>query len=75
MARRFEAQLKPCPYCGGKAKLKYEKKHTSFNTGTNHSNRRNVKFIRCERCHAHTISFSYELNLLNAWNQGAIYRS
>ena len=56
MARRFEAQLKPCPYCGGKVKLKYEKKHTSFNTGTNHGNRRNVKFIRCERCHAHTIA-------------------
>ena len=68
-------ELKPCPFCGGRAHL--EKSHRAFiNAKTTR-----VAFVRCTKCNARTerinladfgcTSHSYDANLkaINAWNR------
>lgn len=67
--------IKPCPFCGGRAKLE-----SSFRGFINNETKR-VAFVRCLDCnarsgrevledHGHT-SFSQEANekVIEAWNQ------
>ena len=70
---RFEQQLKPCPYCGGKAKLKTKRKNYSLNIGANKAHAVSERFIRCETCHARTQARGKIVNLVNAWNMGIVY--
>lgn len=54
------AELKPCPFCGGKASCKPFKwiEFTSYH-------------VCCEDCRASTIEFDYAKEAVEAWNRRA----
>lgn len=61
---KFEAQLKPCPFCGGKAKLKT---HQFMGTGTA------GYYLKCTKCNARTTIYGTRESLMNCWNRGFIF--
>lgn len=56
-----EIKLKPCPFCGGKAKLKsYELKEPAAST---------LYWVACSKCFAKTTSKLFsEVEAINKWN-------
>ena len=49
-------ELKPCPFCGGEAKI-YRSKYDAF--------------VGCDKCHISTWSGDSEQELVDAWNRRA----
>ena len=49
--------LKPCPFCGGKAKERYE-----YLNGV---------FMECSECGISTIIFSSQVDAIETWNRRA----
>ena len=72
---KFEQELKPCPYCGGKGKLKTNRANFSFNIGGHKSYPASGCFIRCEKCHARTELKAQIGDVVNHWNLGLVYPS
>lgn len=67
---KFEQQLKPCPYCGGKAEYKSVKTKKRITAGTLQE-----RYIRCSKCHTRTQAYGKIDNVVNAWNSGRVYVS
>lgn len=57
----YEKQLKPCPFCGGEAKLIYL---TSVEIGEAH-------YCKCSGCLIEQYLLSSGENAMNKWNQRA----
>lgn len=75
-SKKFIAQLKDCPYCGGRPEIKNVKligKHVMQGKRKNKSCR--VYYVRCSNCHAKTQDFAFYDNLFNMWNRGNIYHA
>ncbi|MBR0233772.1 MAG: Lar family restriction alleviation protein [Synergistaceae bacterium] len=67
--------LKPCPYCGGKAEYKHKQKRGHITLGASFHATRESRYIRCSRCHARTQDFGKLINIINAWNLGIVYKN
>lgn len=68
-------ELKPCPFCGGKAKLKVCDGSGSFyaDIGTERFMGREMShcLAKCERCGIKTKAFLTRRGLFNVWNRRA----
>lgn len=66
-------ELKPCPFCGGKGKVKVCDGGGSFYTdiGTEKYYGREMThcLIRCERCGIRTKAYLTRRGVFNAWNR------
>ncbi|MBR1436937.1 MAG: Lar family restriction alleviation protein [Synergistaceae bacterium] len=67
--KKFEKQLKPCPYCGGQAEY-IIKRAKRITTGVLRE-----RFIRCSKCHARTQAYGKLDIIVTAWEMGRIYTS
>ena len=68
-------ELKPCPYCGGKAELKH-KREKNFSLPIKKENfvgHLENSYIRCSKCHARTRLEKNIDSLARLWNRGNIY--
>ena len=55
-----EQKLKPCPFCGGEAKLKIIPKYYG-----------DIYWVKCEECNAETPSDFEKDEAIEAWNRRA----
>lgn len=62
-AEREEDELKPCPFCGGKAKIVMTEDDTGECVGPF------FFWIRCEECHLETGAKSSESEAIKEWNR------
>ena len=58
------AELKPCPFCGGKAFLSEVLYYCEPGRCT-------TQFIECNECHATTYEYNTEEEAIEAWNRRA----
>lgn len=58
--------LKPCPFCGGEAHERSEKKYLG-----NDSKGINRKYIECLKCNCRTMSYDWddEKEMVETWNK------
>ena len=54
----FEEELKPCPFCGGEAKL-HEQKHREYAS---------TYYVECKNCECKTIEFLNKDDACERWN-------
>ena len=77
MSKKLEAQLRPCPFCGGRGRLKEKRTNDNIKIGHSFSLRSThfarVRYIRCEKCHARTQARGKIINIIEDWNNGNIY--
>ena len=70
-----ETELKPCPFCGGKAKVKVCDGSGAYYTdiGTEMFCGRKMThcLVQCERCRIRTQSYLTRRGVFNAWNRRA----
>lgn len=70
-------ELKPCPYCGGKAEIKNKaiRGFSSLNkyVGERYGVTEATSYIRCSKCHAKTPIQGDIENVIRFWNKGMIY--
>ena len=71
MSKKLEAQLKPCPYCGGKGRIKF-KPYNGHKVNNRSSYRFIDAFVRCETCHARTIRCYSLEGSVDVWNAGNV---
>ena len=66
-------ELKPCPFCGGKAKVYVcdcsGRYFTDIGTDTYHGIQMTCCLIRCERCGVKTKAYLTRRGVFNAWNR------
>ena len=67
-------KLKPCPFCGGTAKVKAKKLTGTFRKGLIRQAINDAWFVRCEKCHSKTAHYQREDSCINAWQAGLIYQ-
>lgn len=73
MSKKLEAQLRPCPICGGRGRLKKKHGHYNITIGHSFSASTTERYIMCENCHARTQARGKIINLVDAWNNGYIF--
>lgn len=73
MSKKLEAQLRPCPICGGHGRMKKARRHYNLTLGYHERISTTERYIRCDKCHARTQARGKILNLIDAWNRGIIY--
>lgn len=73
MSHKFDSQLKPCPFCGGRGRIKVKRGRYNLTIGASFSASTTERYIRCETCHARTQGRGKILNLIEAWNSGAVF--
>ena len=73
MNNEYQRELKPCPFCGGKAKVcvcdgsgAYL---TDLGTELYYGRKMTHCLIRCERCHVRTQAYLTRRGMFNAWNR------
>ena len=69
-------ELKPCPYCGGKAEYKH-KKEKNFSVpgmGQGLIGKLEKFYLRCSKCHAKTETQKNVNDAVFMWNLGEIHR-
>lgn len=68
-------ELKPCPFCGGKAKVKVcdgaGMYYTDIGTDCYCGRKMSHCLVRCEKCHTKTKAYLTRRGLYNAWNRRA----
>ena len=68
-------ELKPCPFCGGKAKVKVcdgsGTYYTDIGTDVYYGRKMTHCLIRCERCRVRTQAYLTRRGVFNAWNRRA----
>ena len=57
-------ELKPCPFCGGKAKLEFDDE-ACYHGG------RGLDFVECKKCHAKSALADSEIEAITLWNNRA----
>lgn len=55
-------ELKPCPFCGGKATI-------STDTVREYNTWETLTFVKCTKCHVKTGYFGLKINAMIAWNR------
>ena len=67
------SELKPCPFCGGKAKIKACDGRgdlcTDIGVETYYGRQMTCCLIRCERCGVKTKAYLTRRGVFNAWNR------
>lgn len=70
-----ERELKPCPFCGGKAKVKVCDSSGAYyaDIGTEmlHGRQMTHCLIHCEKCRVRTQTYLTRSGVFNAWNRRA----
>ena len=75
MSKKLEAQLRPCPFCGGRGRLKSKQgRYYSFSSNVARYGAVLTAdyYIRCEKCHAITAPHRKE-EVCSVWNRGFVF--
>lgn len=61
------AELKPCPFCGGKAIIRYCENGDRYRSNIYYPSKRGA--VICEKCRVETHVYSRASKAVNAWNR------